>query len=342
MDSVNGASWAVAVAMGLMGLAGGLFWGRLRSSAARQKRAGKLTALRAELAQHQLRTGALEADLHAQRARNFALERDLEARESDWAQSSPTPFSFDAQTFQIDLSARADLHPWPQNASQDASLVLQVRELEDTRPTPPQRVRPPRSRSAHPSRKAPERRQVVAPAWVELVAANSAHGTLQPLMGQDGQPQPQRRADRRRQTDSLTPGRESSGATDTAHVVTAGEIEGLARRTEAVRSTPLLAKTGKPAEPEPIDLAGRPDDLKLIAGIDASVEVVLNAAGYRSFRDIAAAKPEELTWALAAASPRLSNVLTDAWQRQAALLADRRTSAFRKMPNDHDDATRTA
>ena len=344
MDSVNGVSWAIAVAMGLTGLVGGLVWGRLRSSARHRHRTGKLMALRAELEQHQLRASTLEADLHAQRARSFALEREMESRESDWAQSSPTPFSFDAQTFQIDRSARADTRPWPQNAAHDAGLELQIRELEDPRSKAPLQARPPGARSVHPSRKMPERRQMVAPAWIELDAANSAHGTLQTSMDQGRQAPPPRRTGNRRPADSPAPQRGSNRGTGQPETrdSAAGEIEGLARRAEALRNGPLPVERGQPTELETGVSPSRPDDLKLIAGIDASVETVLNAAGYRSFRDIAAAKPEELAWALAAADLPLSHALTVVWHKQAALLADRRTSAFRTVPSNHDEGTQAA
>jgi predicted flap endonuclease-1-like 5' DNA nuclease len=231
MGSFSVASGAIAVAMGLMGLAGGRLWARVRSSAARRSRAGRLTALRAELDKERLRAVQLEADLHAQRARSFALERELEARESDWAQSSPAPFSFDARTFQIDRS-----HP--------------------------------------------------------------AEGP-------------------------------------------AAEIEGLARRVDAVRDGPPLVQQVEPAEGERGDAPARPDDLTLIDGIDASIEGALNAAGYRSFRDIAAATADELTWALAAAGPAFAQARTGAWRAQAERLAKRRIKTPSKRTNKLQEATRT-
>lgn len=102
MDPWIASTLAIAAATGLVGLACGRLWARLRSSGARRSRSGKLKAVQAELERQTLRAGRLEADLHAQQARGFALERELEARESHWAQSSPAPFSFDAQTFQLD------------------------------------------------------------------------------------------------------------------------------------------------------------------------------------------------------------------------------------------------
>ena len=162
----------MAVATGLIGLAAGRLWARVGSSGARRGRSGKLTALRAELAKQQERTGRLEADLHAQQARGFALERELEARESDWAQSSPVPFSFDARTFQIDRSPLSEPATRPQDAERIADLEQQVRDLQDLLSKVSARPRSARARSSQPPRQ--------APAWVEQVAANSVHGALRP------------------------------------------------------------------------------------------------------------------------------------------------------------------
>jgi hypothetical protein len=135
MDSWSEASvaiaLAIAVSMGLVGVMAGRGWALVRSSAARRKRAGKMTALQTRLDEQRLRVGELEAELHAQRARGFALERELEARESDWAQSSPTPFSFDAQTFQIDRSLLTDDGSPSGDAARIADLEQQVRDLQD-------------------------------------------------------------------------------------------------------------------------------------------------------------------------------------------------------------------
>lgn len=145
MDSWNMASSAIAIVMGLLGLAGGRLWAFQRSSAARQKRTGKLTTLQADLDAQRLQYSQLEGELHAQRARNFALERELEAMESDWAQSSPTPFSFDAQTFQIDRSLMADA--LQHDAARIAVLERQVQDLQDLLAKVSSRARAQRSRS---------------------------------------------------------------------------------------------------------------------------------------------------------------------------------------------------
>jgi hypothetical protein len=131
MDSWTVATLEIAVATGLVGVIVGGGWAYWRSTASRRRRAGRLTALKARLNEEKLRASHLEAELHAQRARAFALERELEARESDWAQSSPTPFSFDAQTFQIDrLLLASDAAP-PPDAERVAGLERQVRDLQD-------------------------------------------------------------------------------------------------------------------------------------------------------------------------------------------------------------------
>jgi hypothetical protein len=148
MDSWEAASLAIAIAMGLMGLAAGRVWGRMRVSSARQGRKSALAALRAELEQQTLRAGRLEADLHAQRARGFALERELEARESDWAQSSPVPFSFDTQTFQIDRSLHIEPGTQPHDAERIADLEQQVRDLQDLLAKMSARSRPARARTS--------------------------------------------------------------------------------------------------------------------------------------------------------------------------------------------------
>lgn len=172
MSSWEGASLAMAVAMGLIGLAAGRLWARLRSSGARRGRAGKLTTLRAELARQQQRAGQLEADLHAQQARGFALERELEARESDWAQSSPVPFSFDVQTFQIDRSLLVEPATRPQDAERIADLEQQVRDLQDLLSKVSARPRSARARSSQPPRQ--------TAAWVDQAATDSVHGALRP------------------------------------------------------------------------------------------------------------------------------------------------------------------
>lgn len=147
MDSWNMASLAIAIVMGLLGLAGGRLWAGLRSSAARRKRTGKLTTLQADLNAQRLQYSQLEGELHAQRARNFALERELEAMESDWAQSSPTPFSFDAQTFQIERSLMADAGAPQHDAVRIAVLERQVQDLQDLLAKVSSRARTQRSRS---------------------------------------------------------------------------------------------------------------------------------------------------------------------------------------------------
>ena len=153
MDSWSVASWAIAAVMGLVGLAGGRLWAYLRSSAVRKRRTAKLAALQAELDMLRLRSSELEAELHSQRARNFALEHELEAQESDWAQSSPTPFSFDAQTYQIDRLLSADTEPTLQATERIADLERQVQDLQDllakvsSRSLPPQVLRLPQEGS---------------------------------------------------------------------------------------------------------------------------------------------------------------------------------------------------
>ena len=152
MDSWEAAPLVIAVATGLLGLAGGRLWARLRAGSARRSRAGRLTALRAELERQELRTRQLEADLHAQQARGFALERELEARESDWAQSSPVPFSFDAHTFHIDRSPHTVAPASrPQDTERIADLEQQVRDVQDLLAKVSARPRPSRARSLPPA-----------------------------------------------------------------------------------------------------------------------------------------------------------------------------------------------
>lgn len=149
MDGWMVESVAIAASMGLVGVVAGRGWAYLRSSPARRKRAGKLAALQALLDQEKLRAGQLDAELHAQRARGFALEHELEARESDWAQSSPTPFSFDAQTYQIDRSLQPDGAP-VQDGDRIADLERQVRDLQDLLSKVTARARSSRTRTRRP------------------------------------------------------------------------------------------------------------------------------------------------------------------------------------------------
>lgn len=153
MSAWEAASWLIAAATGMLGLAAGRLWARLRTAGARRARSSKLATLRTELERQQVRAGKLEADLHAQQARGFALERELEARESDWAQSSPAQFSFDAQTFQIDRSLHIAAASRAQDADRIADLERQVRDLQDLLTKLASRSRPSRGRSAHPARK---------------------------------------------------------------------------------------------------------------------------------------------------------------------------------------------
>ncbi|KNZ33136.1 MAG: hypothetical protein AD742_07735 [Methylibium sp. NZG] len=114
----------------------------MRSSHARRRRAGKLAAVQAMFDQERLRREQLEAELHAQRARCFALEHELESRESDWAQSSPTPISFDAETFQVDRSPEPDAAGASLQADRIATLEGQVRDLQDLLSKVTSRARP--------------------------------------------------------------------------------------------------------------------------------------------------------------------------------------------------------
>jgi uncharacterized membrane-anchored protein YhcB (DUF1043 family) len=145
MSAWEATSWLIAAATGMLGLAAGRLWARLRSAEARRRRSHKLQALRTELQRQQLLAGKLEADLHAQQARGFELERELEARESDWAQSSPAPFSFDQQTFQIERSLQATSASQQQDAARIADLERQVRDLQDLLAKLASRSRPSRT-----------------------------------------------------------------------------------------------------------------------------------------------------------------------------------------------------
>lgn len=100
------------------------------------------------------------------------------------------------------------------------------------------------------------------------------------------------------------------------------DIEGLVRRIDALRIRPIEDLT--PELPAPVlamDGPAQPDDLTLIEGIDAALQKALNDAGFRTFRDIVGASPEELAWALAAAGPILAGTRTDHWPAQARRLA---------------------
>ena len=146
--------------------------------------------------------------------------------------------------------------------------------------------------------------------WAELDAANSEHGAL----------------------DELGP----------APVNAPIEIAGLERRIEAIRTGHVPAFVVPADGFGDIETPGRRDDLTLIEGIAAELEGVLNAAGYRQFRDIAAATPEELAWALAAAGPELSQTPTDTWQEQAQRLAGRGGPNSANPAHDSSSAIRRA
>lgn len=107
MNSLSVAAWAVPFATALVGLVGGALWHQRRSSASQADGEHEVISLRAELDEQRQLASRLEIELHTQRAHTFALESDIEARESDWSRLSPTPVSFDAQTFQIERYARA-------------------------------------------------------------------------------------------------------------------------------------------------------------------------------------------------------------------------------------------
>ena len=113
MNSLSVAAWAVPFATALVGLVGGALWHQRRSSASQADGEHEVISLRAELDEQRQLASRLEIELHTQRAHTFALESDIEARESDWSRLSPTPVSFDAQTFQIERQTQADPASWP-------------------------------------------------------------------------------------------------------------------------------------------------------------------------------------------------------------------------------------
>lgn len=142
-------SWAIVGGAALLGVAAGRGWARLRSSGARRRRAGKLAKVQALFDQEKLRCGTLEAELHAQQARCFELEQELEARESDWAQSSPAPFAFNAQTFQIERPLPVESVA-EQHANRVNDLERQVRDLQDLLSKVTSRARSSRTRVRRP------------------------------------------------------------------------------------------------------------------------------------------------------------------------------------------------
>ena len=81
----------------------------------------------------------------------------------------------------------------------------------------------------------------------------------------------------------------------------------------AVRAVVAAADIGSP---------GPPDDLRVIEGIGPRIAGVLNAAGIRTFHDLATTDAERIDAILAAEDPRLARLATpDTWPEQAALAA---------------------
>jgi predicted flap endonuclease-1-like 5' DNA nuclease len=157
--------------------------------------------------------------------------------------------------------------------------------------------------------------------WAELDAANSEHGALD-----EARPAAPQAA------------RASGPAPGFAPI----EIAGLERRIEALRSGHVPAFVLPAGGSVAVEHLGQRDDLKLIQGIDSELEGVLNAAGYRQFRDITSATPEELTWALAAAGPAHAGTTTDTWLDQARQLAERRDPKSGNFAHDAGEGARRA
>ena len=73
------------------------------------------------------------------------------------------------------------------------------------------------------------------------------------------------------------------------------------------------------------------DDLKVIEGIGPKIEMLLNNAGYLTFRSVADADPVALTAILETAGPRFKLARTDTWPEQAKLLASNDMEAFKTL-----------
>ncbi|MBL8329835.1 MAG: hypothetical protein JNJ71_13380 [Rubrivivax sp.] len=75
----------------------------------------------------------------------------------------------------------------------------------------------------------------------------------------------------------------------------------------------------------------RPDDLQRIEGIGPKIEAILQAAGIRSYQDLASAEPERLQALLQQAGPRFALARPGTWPRQSALLAAGDEAGFAQL-----------
>jgi predicted flap endonuclease-1-like 5' DNA nuclease len=95
------------------------------------------------------------------------------------------------------------------------------------------------------------------------------------------------------------------------------------------------ARTEAPAAAAPRDEASLPaDDLKKIEGIGPKIENLLNEAGIRTFRTLAATSTERLRQILASAGKRFRLADPTTWPRQAEMAAEGRWDEL----NDYQDA----
>jgi len=94
---------------------------------------------------------------------------------------------------------------------------------------------------------------------------------------------------------------------------------------EPLHAPTLASEPGSHPAPAP----SNPDDLALIEGIGPRINEVLQAAGIRTFADLAAAPLDRVQQALDAAGLSLADPAT--WGQQAALAAEGRLEALKEL-----------
>lgn len=334
MEATSVVTPAVA---GLVGLLCGVLWRRHRTGQLHPSSAQQLALLRADLDARLHRIGALEAELAVQHQRCFALERELEASERDCLGTRSGLVSFDANSYEVERPLFGRQRTSAENEAYIADLERHILglDLQLQRSLSGSDGDPDRACAAR--RDPASQRRAVSAEWTALDAANSEHGAL-PAPGDESA----------RPANQITQGSDGAAmAARSSGVVgrtqrSSVDLDGLARHIAAARKHPFLERRvdkQDPADPPP---ASPWDDLKLIDGIDHSMEQVLNYAGFLKFRDIADATPEQLAWALAAAGAKFACTPHDTWRTQARLLADRRRGAADKFNAESADATRRA
>ena len=107
------------------------------------------------------------------------------------------------------------------------------------------------------------------------------------------------------------------------------------------RAAPELEREGADEEqPEPVEEAQTPDDLRVIEGIGPKISTVLQVAGIRTYAQLAATEIERLDVLLKEAGIRIANPST--WPEQAKLAAAGNWEALEALQDELEGGRRVA